>query len=181
MITVISATNRIGSNTRRVAEFAHAAFLEIGAADTQFLSLEDLPADTFSAQMYDGSQQSAAFQALQNKFIIAANKFYIVAPEYNGSYPGVFKMFLDVCSMREVGATFGGGKKAALLGVAAGRAGNLRGIEQLAGVLNHLKIAVMPNLQPLASIGGLINAEGKVSDEATQKIIKAQVSQFLNF
>lgn len=181
MITVISATNRAGSNTRRVAEFAHAAFLELGAADTQFFSLEDLPADTFGAHMYDGSQQPAAFQALQNQFMIPANKFYIVAPEYNGSYPGVFKMFLDVCSMRESGATFGGGKKAALLGVAAGRAGNLRGIEQLAAVLNHFKVAVMPNLQPLAGVGGLINAEGQLSDEATQKIVTAQVSQFLAF
>jgi chromate reductase len=181
MITVISATNRPSSFSRRVATIAHQLFVEKGATDTQFFSLEDLPADMFHPSMYDGTAQSAGLAELQNKFLIPSNKFYIVAPEYNGSYPGVFKMLLDACSVRAAAETFGGGKKAGLLGIAAGRAGNLRGIEQLASVLNYFKITVMPNLQPIATIGNFFDKDGNLTDDSTRKIIDAHVSQFLQF
>lgn len=180
MITVISATNRPNSNTRRVATLAHQYFHDLGATDTQFLSLEDIPTDFYHAAMYDAAHQSPALGTLQDKFLVPANKFYFVIPEYNGGYPGVLKMFWDACSIRQYQATFHGGKKAGLLGVADGRAGNLRGLEHFAGVLNYLKITVMPNLQPLSQISKTYDSNG-VFDAATSDVVKAHVKQFLDF
>ncbi len=100
-------------------------------------------------------------------------------PEYNGSYPGILKFFLDACSIREYNASFHGGKKAGLLGVASGRAGNLRGLDQLTGVLNYLKISVMPIHQPISSIEKLMNEGGEITDKNTQQVILNHIKEFI--
>jgi NAD(P)H-dependent FMN reductase len=48
--------------------------------------------------------------------------------------PGSLKLFIDACSVREYKQNFKG-KKAALVGIASGRAGNLRGMDHLTGVM----------------------------------------------
>jgi chromate reductase, NAD(P)H dehydrogenase (quinone) len=180
MITIISATNRPNSKTLKVAEAVLEIFKAQGAQAVELLNLEDLPADAFNPNMYSPEGQSLALGALQDKYIVPARKFFFVIPEYNGSYPGVLKFFWDACSIRKYKESFGGGKKAALLGIADGRAGNLRGIEHFAGGLHYLKIAILPNLQPLAQISKQFDANGKLNEE-THKAIAAQVAQFLEF
>ena len=44
------------------------------------------------------------------------------------------------------------GKKVALVGVSSGRAGNLRGMEHLTGVLHYLSMQVMPNKLPISRL-----------------------------
>lgn len=180
MITVFSGTNRKNSRTAIFAQQAFEYFKELGA-EVQYLSMTDLPADMLHIDMYQAENQSAALAALQNQYMIAANKFYFVIPEYNGSYPGIVKAFLDACSIRAYKESFHGGKKAALLGVAGGRAGNLRGMEHLTGVLNYLQINVMPNRQPLSSIEQLLDTEGNITDQATLDVIKRHVQEFIDF
>jgi chromate reductase, NAD(P)H dehydrogenase (quinone) len=178
MITIISATNRPNSNTRKVAEVVANVFQQKGIENVQLLSLEDLPADIFHPNMY--KEQSPALSEIQDKYIVPATKFYFVIPEYNGSYSGVLKFFWDAISIRKYKESFGGGKKAALLGVSDGRAGNLRGIDHFAGGLNYLKIAILPNLQPISSVSKCFDANGQM-DADTLKAIDAQVSQFIAF
>ncbi len=178
MITIISATNRPNSYTRRMAEVVFALFQQKNIENVQFLSLEDLPADSFHPNMYD--VQSPALSVLQDKYIVPAQKFYFVIPEYNGSYSGVLKFFWDACSIRRYKESFGGGKKAALLGVSDGRAGNLRGIDHFAGALHYLKINVLPNLQPVSSVSKCFDENGQINSE-TLKILTAQVEQFIAF
>lgn len=178
MITIISSTNRPNSYTRKVAEVVFSLFQQKGVENVQFLSLEDLPAEAFHPNMY--SEQAPALSEIQDKYIVPASKFYFVIPEYNGSYAGVLKFFWDACSIRKYKESFGGGKKAALLGVADGRAGNLRGIDHFAGGLNYLKIAVLPNLQPISSVSKCFDADGQINAD-TLKALDAQVSQFIAF
>jgi chromate reductase, NAD(P)H dehydrogenase (quinone) len=104
---------------------------------------------------------------------------YIV-PEYNGGFPGVLKLFLDACSVREYKKTFKG-KKAALVGIATGRAGNLRGLEHLTGILNHVGTVVLPNRLPISSIEKLMDDDGIIRDPATLKVIEKQMDEFLLF
>ncbi len=99
-----------------------------------------------------------------------------VAPEYNGSFPGILKVFLDA-----VHPDLNRNKKAALIGVSSGRAGNLRGMEHLTGVLNYLGIHVHPNKVPVSSVTNLMNAEGQIKDENTIKILEKHAIDLINY
>ncbi|MGB0177112.1 MAG: NAD(P)H-dependent oxidoreductase, partial [Owenweeksia sp.] len=64
--------------------------LESLGETTSVLQMAELP-ETF---MYDDSfgGRTANFEDIIHEKIVPARGFVIVAPEYNGSYPGIFKV-----------------------------------------------------------------------------------------
>ena len=72
-------------------------------------------------------------------------------------------------------------KKALLTGVATGRAGNLRGMDHLADVLNYVKITVHPNKLPISVVNSVIGNEGKIIDKNTLKAINQQLDEFIHW
>lgn len=178
MITVISGTNRKGSECLKFAR-KYVEILEAKASETiQLLSLEDLPHDWFHPDMYE--TPSASLVEIQDQYMLPAIKFFFVSSEYNGSLPGSLKLFLDALSVREITATFKG-KKAALAGVASGRAGNLRGMDHLTTILHHLGTIVMPSQIPISSIHGLLDNNAEIIDAVTIAVMEQQVEEFLEF
>lgn len=179
MITVISGTNRKNSECLQFADLYYQMLKELAPQETvKLLSLEQIPHDWFTADMY--TQQSDSLRRIQDEYILPAQKLVFVTPEYNGSIPGSVKLFIDGCTVREYSRNFQG-KKAALLGIASGRAGNLRGMEHLTGILNYLGTIIMPNKLPISSISKLKNGEGKIGDENTLKVMRAHADAFLKF
>lgn len=179
MITVLSGSNRKGSETLRFAE-KYADFLRKHTEeDVKVLALENIPHDYFFPEMYSSKRQAESLRKVQDEYMIPAGKIAYVTSEYNGGFNGSLKLFLDACSVREYDATFSH-KKAALVGVASGRAGNLRGMEHLTGVLNHLGTIVMPNKLPISSIYKLTD-EGNITDAATLSVMEQHAQEFLAF
>jgi chromate reductase len=180
MITVISGTNRTNSACRKFAE-QFAGLLRAQTEQTvKLLLLEDIPHDWFHPGMYADGGQSPSLAALQDEYMLPADKFVFVIPEYNGSYPGVLKLFLDACSIRAYKPTFKG-KKAALIGIASGRAGNIRGIDHLTGVLMHVGTAVMPAILPISRIKDLLGADGQIADVGTLRDMDGFAAAVLAF
>lgn len=180
MITVIASTNRNNSEAFRFAQHAHNTLQEKGA-ESCLLNLADLPSEMFHPDMYVSPEhQNEELSRIQDEYILPAEKFLFVIPEYNGGVPGALKLFIDACSVRELKASFDA-KKAALLGIAAGRSGNLRGMLHFVGVLNYLGVIVMPNLQPISGIGKLVGDSGKIEDVNTLGIIDQQLEALLKF
>lgn len=173
MITIISATNRPNSNTQKIA-FSYAQLLEKQGVAAKTLSLEQLTPDMQFMNLY--GKHSDKFQQLLGEYIIPAEKFVFIVPEYNGSFPGILKLFLDA-----IHPDLNRGKKAALVGVSSGRAGNLRGMDHLTGVLHYLGIHVHPNKLPISSVLGLLDEHGRVKDEMTMLVLEKQVKEFLNW
>jgi NAD(P)H-dependent FMN reductase len=165
-ITIISATNRIGSNTLKIASLIEQMLRERGV-NAGLLSLEGLELNI----------KSEALVQLEQNYLFPVQKFVIVVPEYNGSYPGSLKTMIDLTDIKKAWW----GKKAMLTGVSTGRAGNLRGMEHLTGTLNYLKVAVLPNRLPISVVDKLMDAEGVMRDEATLAAISAQLDEFLKF
>ena len=180
MVTVISGTNRKGSTCKVFAEKYCELLAEHLGEEVQLLALEDLPHDWFSPEMYASGEQSPSLTAVQDKYILAARHFVFISPEYNGSYPGALKLFIDACSVREYALNFKG-KKAALVGVASGRAGNLRGMGDLAGVLHYLGTTTMPNQLPISSIGKLLNIDKVIVDPDTLATLANHAQVFTDF
>lgn len=180
MITVFSCTNRPNSNSEIVARFIFEQLQKKSTETVQFYALKDLPTDFLHSAMYDGKKQSEALMKIQDQYLIPADKFYFVSPEYNGGIPGIFKLFIDACSVRKYNESFKGGKKAALVGVSSGRSGNLRGMEYMTGFLNYLGIQVFPNKLPISSIENIIN-NGIISDANTFNVLEEHLTNFLDF
>ncbi len=179
MITVINGTNRKNNKTRIFADYCYQWLQTNSSEKVELIALEDLPHDWFFADMYDAKQQATSLAALQDKAILPAQKFVILSPEYNGGIPGALKLFIDAISIREYAANFKG-KKAALIGIASGRAGNLRGCDQLTTILNHVGTQVMPNKLPISQIGGLLEND-KITHQGTLDALHQQLEAFLAF
>jgi len=166
MITIISGTNRSGSNTKKIA-------LEY----QRILEEKGIPVKFFSLEGVDVMHNDAAFQQIEAEVIIPTTSFIFIVPEYNGSFPGVLKMLFDTGGSH--GIWFH--KTALLTGVATGRAGNLRGMDHLADILNYVKITVHPNRLPISGVDKLLSADGKLVDESTRNAIKQQLDEFIHW
>lgn len=180
MITVFSGTNRKNSRSQIIAKYIYEILKAQTNEEVLFFSMQELPSDLLHADMYSEEGQSPALAAIQDKYLVPANKFYFVVPEYNGGIPGSLKLFIDACSVRKYSESFHGGKKAALVGVSAGRSGSLRGLEYMTGFLNYLKIHTLPNKLPISLIETLLKEEQLV-DETTKKVLQEQIQEFLSF
>ncbi len=170
MITIISATNRPKSNTLKTAQF-YSQLLEKQNIKSEILSLENVPNDIAFNELF--SKRSVAFQQLLDKCIAPIQKFVIIAPEYNGSYPGILKVFIDA-----IHPNLFKGKKVALIGVSTGRAGNLRGLDHLAAILNYLGLCVLPNKLPISNISTLIDENDAIIDVNTILALEKHSQEF---
>lgn len=172
-ITIISATNRQDSNTEKVANY-YLNVLKSKGVDAQILSLRNLPESFLHSDLF--GQRSHEFQQLIDIYIDKQTKFIFIAPEYNGSFAGILKVFLDAIHPK-----YWADNKALLTGISTGRAGNLRGMEHLTNILNYLKVNVYHNKLPISRVDTLMDGNGTIADEETKKVIDMQVEGFLKF
>lgn len=180
MITVISGSNRKDNLTRHFAEFAFELLKLKPNVQAQFVDLTKFDDLSLFGDMYNKNSQPQALRQLQLDKIIPAQKFWFFIPEYNGSYPGVLKLILDCLSVRDIKESFFS-KKACITGIASGRAGNLRGMDHLADVLNHLGIHVHPNKVPISSIYQFFDDQNRVVGEDVVDILLKQADQLIAF
>src|SRR5687767_4445067 len=128
-ILVISGTNRPGANALKIANLllAHYKSTDLHA---ELYSLADLPTEIFAPSSYATKPQ--AFQVIQDQ-VVAARGLHVVTPEYNGSFPGVLKYFIDMLTFPERFEH----KPVAYVGESAGGRGGLRAVEQVQAVFGY--------------------------------------------
>jgi NAD(P)H-dependent FMN reductase len=166
MYTIISGTNRPDSKTLKIARQYEYLLLQRGI-EASLLSLEGL----------DVLQRNPAYIEIEKKLLIPTPKFIFISPEYNGSIPGVLKCLFDISDIEKVWW----GKKALLTGVSSGRAGNLRGMEHLTGILHYMKVSVHHNKLPISVVNTLLNENGELTDANTLHSINIQLDEFVQF
>lgn len=172
MITIISGTNRENNLTLKIAkEYQNA--LTKQEKNSQILDFQDLPRDFIFSALY--GKTNAQFNEIIKKYVFDASALVIVSPEYNGSYPGILKAFIDGWDPRKLS-----NQKVGLIGVASGRQGNSRGMDHLSGVLNYLGLMVVPVLIPISKINTILNEKGNIDDPETTKIINKQINQLVS-
>jgi NAD(P)H-dependent FMN reductase len=166
MITIISGTNRKGSMTLRVARL-YEKILSEKTENVRLLSLEDVNVWERNPQLLK----------IEQDILIPAEKFIFIMPEYNGSFPGILKLMIDNSDIRRCWWH----KKAAIVGVADGRGGNLRGIDHMTGILHYLKMNVLYNKLPLSRINEEIGSGGEWIKPATEAAIRQQIDELLKY
>ena len=171
MVTLICATHRPQNQTTAVVN-AYAKILDEMGVNYKKLDMVELPKDfPFYGAFGNPSPQ---LSELAEEKINNSKKFIVIAPEYNGSFPGIFKTFIDI-----VPPNYWNFKNVALVGVASGRAGNLRGLDHLTNIFNYLKAEVYSNKIPISGIDGLLDANQELMDEETLAVLKEQAINFL--
>lgn len=166
MITIICGTNRPNSMTQLIASYIREDLKGRTDKEVKLLDLHDIPHEAYTPSMYSSEAVHSEIVKVQEEMIFPADTFIIVSPEYNGSFPGVLKLFIDAISIHRYKENFQD-KKAALVGVSSGRAGNLRGMEHLTGLLHYLGVDVKPFKLPISSIASHVD-ENQNLDQATK-------------
>jgi NAD(P)H-dependent FMN reductase len=131
----------------------------------------------FSLKNLNVLEKNAAFSEAENEFLISAQKFIFIMPEYNGTFPGVLKAMIDTSDVKKAWWN----KKALLVGISTGRAGNLRGMDQITGSLHHMKMLVHHNKLPISTIDKVMDESGAITNKNTLQAIDQQLDEFINF
>ena len=173
MITIISGTNRPHSNTLKLAKYYQKSLLKRGQ-ESQLFSLEALPDTIIKTDLY--GKRSEAFKPIQ-EMMSSTEKFLFIIPEYNGSFPGVLKTFIDACDFPESFYD----KKACLVGLSSGRYGNIRGLDHFAGICSYLHLNVLPLRLHISSIKLEMNDSHDLFKEDTLKFTAEQMDKFIEF
>jgi chromate reductase len=173
MVTIISATNRPNSSTEKLARYYQKRLKEKGT-EAGLLPLTRLPANIIESDLY--GKRSEAFEPIQD-IVTQTQKFLFIIPEYNGSFPGVLKVFMDACSFPESFYE----KKAALVGLSSGLYGNIRGIDHFTGVCHYMHLHIMPLKIHIGSINKEFDENNNLFKKDTLKFTDEQIDKFILF
>lgn len=165
-LTIISGSNRPANRTRDVAGFYQQILLQKGHK-AGLLDLQSV--DSMSIVEAATGKRVEAVHRLQSQYIQSVSKIIVVVPEYNGSVPGFFKLFVDAIAQEQWL-----GKKVALVGISAGRSGNSRGLDHLTGVFHYLNVEVMSYKLNIPFVRNLLD-DGIESDPFLAQRINKQI------
>ena len=173
-IGIIVGTNRDDSFTGIIAKY-YEKQLKAKAQEVEIINLNNLPHDFAFSALYQNSGKHVAFNEFQNA-IDSCNKLIFIVPEYNGSFPGVVKTFID--GLRHPDSL--SNKKVCLVGVSSGVLGNAVGLGHLNDILSYLNANVL-GLRIKLGMANKHFENGAFTNLTYQNFVDKQISVFLEF
>ncbi len=173
MIAVVSGSNRPASNTRKIAALVEELLAEAGV-EVRLLDLAELPHDVLAPSSY--TDPPASFTPFQDA-IVAASGLVTVVPEYNGSFPGVLKLFIDVLRFPDSLAD----KPASFVGLSSGRGGGVRAVEHLEMVYHYRRAHLYGRRCFVPGIERALDASGRLVDPDAEARLRTMVHGFVDF
>jgi chromate reductase len=174
MILLISGTNRPHSLSLQIAKLYRQLLSDRGQA-SEILDLQDLPLDFASPDLYHNDRASQAFSSLSNR-VNTAQKIVFFVPEYNCSFPGVLKAFID--GLEYPGALKG--KKGALVGLSTGGQGGNIALSHLTDVLHYCGLHLLAQKPRLPYIHKHLQ-EGQLTNPLYNQLLEEQIEALLPF
>lgn len=174
MITVLSGTNRNNSRTRRIVGLVLEHYRERGV-EVQLIDLAELPRDLFVPEHY-GKTKPEAMRPFQEK-ILHCDGILTVTPEYNGSFPGVLKYFIDLLKFPE--SLYD--KPSAFIGLATGRFGGLRAVEQLEMVFQYREAHIYGKRCLFPGVETILSDDNRITDEFIRGLFITLLDGFAEF
>ena len=101
----------------------------------------------------------------------------IATPEYHGSFAAMTKLIIENLGFPSVLAR----KPVALLGVAGGRIGAIKTLEQLRAVCAHTGAVVLPGSVSVAGVRAAFTEDGTCTDEAVEASLRGLATGLLDF
>ena len=173
MLAVIAGTNRPESNTLRIAALVREILVEHGEEVT-LLDVAKLPPGVFSGSAY--REKPPGFQPFQDA-ILAASGILTVVPEYNGSFPGILKYFIDMLRFPESLHE----KPSAFVGISSGRWGAVRAVEHLEMVFQFRHAHLFGRRVFIPDVRAALDDAGGLADPELDRRLRAMVLGFSDF
>jgi chromate reductase, NAD(P)H dehydrogenase (quinone) len=174
-VAVLVGSLRRESFNRRLA----LAVERLAPEDFSFehVRIDDLP---LYNQDFDSHYPAEGLRLKQQ--IEAADALLFVTPEYNRSIPGVLKNALDIAS-RPWGKNSFAGKPGAVIGASVGATGGALAQQHLRNVLAYLDVPTLAQPEVFVQFKdeSLIDADGKIGSEGTQKFLQGFVDRYASW
>ena len=174
LITIISCTNRTQSLSRIVAEY-YQNLLATHQTKSQIIDLQGLPKDFIFSALYGNAGKNEDFNTYSNQ-VAQGEKFVFVVPEYNGSFPGVLKAFIDGLEYPSKLAD----KKVALVGLSSGMQGSALALSHLTDILSYLGANLLGMRVKLPKVEENLK-NGKITNELYNQLLREQVEKLIAF
>ena len=171
---MICGTNRADAVSKEIT-LIYQGLLNQRGVSTKVIDLVDLPQDFAFSALYKNAGKNSSFNYFR-ELMAEASKFVFIVPEYNGSFPGVLKTFID-------GLKFPGSfknKKCALVGVSSGVQGAGLALSHLTDIFNYCGMHVLAQKPKLAKIEANME-KGKITNTLYQTLLEEQVNEFIGF
>ncbi len=171
-IVIVPGTNRSGSLSLQLARLAQREYETLGCT-VDLLELE-LGPEFLEPSAY--KQPKPAVSAMVQRFTRCDGALFVV-PEYNGSYPGILKLFIDMLPYPQ-----GFDKRpCAFIGLSAGQFQALRAVEHLQGVTGYRHAYNFPQRLFIGDSSKQFDAEGRLFDAKMAERLQLQAAAFVKF
>ena len=174
MICIISGTIRAGSNSLKIS--TQVADIYRGLGETvELVDLQELPPEAFLPGIF--SEKPEALTKNFTDKVLNADGLVVVVAEYNGSFPGILKHFIDLLPFPESFDC----RPVAFIGLAAGYHGALRAVEQLQMVFAYRNAYLFNRRVFIPGVYKVLGEDGSVTDEEVSKRLSEQAELFRDY
>ncbi|NMM50088.1 NAD(P)H-dependent oxidoreductase [Flammeovirgaceae bacterium KN852] len=174
MYTIISGTNRKDAVSPKLALYYQSCLKDRGI-EASIISLNKLPEDFVFSALYENAGKHKVFNEFREQ-MLRSTKYIFIVPEYNGSFPGVLKAFIDGMEYPNTFAK----KKSALVGLSSGVQGAGLALSHLTDILNYCGTNVLAQKPKLSFIHKNFDGE-EILNDLYKQLIDEQVDAFLEF
>lgn len=168
-IVLISGTSRPDNFTSRALAVVTAEFHERGIPTSVF----DARELTLNFPGFPRTEDAGRLRAA----VETASGVILATPEYHGGFSAMTKLILENLGFPSLLK----GKPVALVGVAAGRIGAIKSLEQLRGVCSHTGALVLPASVSIAGVQGAFDEAGRCTDAGVEEALRGIAVAFLDF
>jgi len=172
--TLVCGTNRRDAISLHITEVYQAILAERGV-QTNLLDLHNLPPDFAFSALYENYGKNEAFNPYV-KLMLETDKYVFVVPEYNGSFPGALKTFIDGL---EYPNTFRN-KKGALVGLASSGHGASLALSHLTDIFNFCGMHILAYKPRLERIEESFEG-GRMTSEKYRGMLVRQAELLMEF
>ncbi len=174
MVKIIVGTNRKNSVSKIIAQI-YQEILKKREVESEILELEHLPSDFIETALYENNGKNEAYNEFHRK-IAEGKKFVFIVPEYNGSFPGILKTFIDGMTYPN---TFRN-KKAALVGLSSGIGGGGIALSHLTDIFHYLGMHVLALKPKFAKIEQNMS-DNLLTNRLYLELLQTQADMLLDF
>ena len=160
--------------SRKIAEYYQEILNHLNAPNT-ILDLVNLPNDFTVSAMYENSGKNEEFNNLKS-LLEQTDKFVFIVPEYNGSYPGVLKAFIDGLPYPNSFTN----KKAALVGLSSNMHGAIVALSHMNDIFSYLGMNTLALRVKLAQIQSHF-VDNEITNPLYKELLEIQAEQIIRF
>lgn len=168
-VVCISGTSRPNNYTARALAIVAAELAERQASTLVFDARE-------LSLAFPGHKPTADVARLRTA-VEEARGVVLATPEYHGCFSAMTKLIIENLGFPSALA----GKPVALVGVAAGRIGAIKSLEQLRGVCSHVGALVLPGAISIAGVRSVFDEDGNCLDDQAEAALRGVATALLDF